>query len=91
MIFLSEEVLIEIFENGIFVFLRVVSPILIISVAVGLIISIFQAVTQLHEQTLTFAPKIIITFLVLAFIFSWIIQNLSDFTFELFTRYLGMV
>ncbi|PNR97309.1 flagellar biosynthesis protein FliQ [Petrotoga miotherma DSM 10691] len=88
---MSEEVLIGIFENGILLFLKVISPILIISVAVGLIISIFQAVTQLHEQTLTFAPKIIITFLALVFMFSWIMQNLSDFSFELFTYYLGMI
>ncbi|HBT51174.1 flagellar biosynthesis protein FliQ [Petrotoga olearia] len=88
---MSEEVLIEVFENGILLFLKVVSPILIISVAVGLIISIFQAVTQLHEQTLTFAPKIIITFLALVLMFSWIMQNLSDFSFELFTYYLGMI
>ncbi|MDK2906423.1 flagellar biosynthesis protein FliQ [Petrotoga mexicana DSM 14811] len=88
---MSEEVLIEIFENGIMLFLKVVSPILIISVAVGLIISIFQAVTQLHEQTLTFAPKIIITFLSLVLMFSWIMQNISDFSFELFTYYLGMI
>ncbi|POZ92143.1 flagellar biosynthesis protein FliQ [Petrotoga halophila] len=88
---MSEEVLIEIFENGILLFLKVVSPILIISVAVGLIISIFQAVTQLHEQTLTFAPKIIITFLSLVLMFSWIMQNISDFSFELFTYYLGMI
>ncbi|HOB15860.1 MAG TPA: flagellar biosynthesis protein FliQ [Defluviitoga sp.] len=88
---MTEEVLIEIFENGILVFLKVISPILLISVAVGLIISIFQAVTQLHEQTLTFAPKIIITFLVLILLFSWIMQNLADFTFDLFTYYLGMI
>jgi len=88
---MSEELLIEVFENGILLFLKVVSPILIISVAVGLIISIFQAVTQLHEQTLTFAPKIIITFLSLVLMFSWIMQNISDFSFELFTYYLGMI
>jgi len=88
---MSEELLIEIFENGILLFLKVVSPILIISVAVGLIISVFQAVTQLHEQTLTFAPKIIITFLFLILMFSWMMQNLSDFSFELFTYYLGMI
>ncbi|PNR97061.1 flagellar biosynthesis protein FliQ [Petrotoga sp. 9PWA.NaAc.5.4] len=88
---MTEEVLLEVFENGISLFLKVVSPILIISVVVGLIISIFQAVTQLHEQTLTFAPKIIITFLALTFLFSWIMQNISDFTFDLFTHYLGMI
>lgn len=88
---MTEEVLLEVFENGISLFLKVVSPILIISVVVGLIISIFQAVTQLHEQTLTFAPKIIITFLTLTFLFSWIMQNISDFTFDLFTHYLGMI
>ncbi|HOO74387.1 MAG TPA: flagellar biosynthesis protein FliQ [Tepiditoga sp.] len=88
---MTEEVFIEVFIEGIKVFITVITPILVISLVVGLIISIFQAVTQIHEQTLTFAPKIIITFLALAFLFSWIIQQISDYTYILFTTYLGMI
>jgi len=88
---MTEEVIVEIFTNGISIFLSIITPILLISLAVGLIISIFQAVTQIHEQTLVFAPKIIITFLAVLFLFSWIMQKLGDFAYELFTKYLGMI
>ena len=85
------EAFIDVFKSGIILFIIVVSPILLISLIIGLIISIFQAVTQIHEQTLTFAPKIIVTFLVLAVLFGWITQKLLDFTFEILVNYLGMV
>ena len=85
------EAFVDVFKSGIILFIIVVSPILLISLIIGLIISIFQAVTQIHEQTLTFAPKIIVTFLVLAVLFGWITQKLLDFTFEILVNYLGMV
>ncbi|MDN5342284.1 flagellar biosynthesis protein FliQ [Oceanotoga sp. DSM 15011] len=88
---MTEEVMIEVFVNGINVFLTTITPILLISIAVGLIISIFQAVTQIQEQTLTFAPKIIITFLALAFLFGWMIQEIADYTNIILTTYMGMI
>ena len=88
---MTEEVFIEIFIEGIYVFLSSIAPILIVSIIVGLTISIFQTVTSIQEQTLTFAPKIIITFLAVGFLFSWIIQRIADYAYTLFTTYLGMI
>lgn len=67
------------------------APLLIISLVVGLIISIFQTVTSIQEQTLTFVPKIICVFVGLMIFGSWILNNLTEFINEIwdFSRYLG--
>ncbi|MDR1163781.1 MAG: flagellar biosynthesis protein FliQ [Candidatus Accumulibacter sp.] len=55
------------------------APLLLTSLVIGLIISIFQAATQINEQTLTFIPKLLGTFCVLAFAGPWILRQLIDF------------
>jgi len=54
-------------------------PMLGLGLAVGLVVSIFQAVTQINEMTLTFVPKILIVLLALLFFASWMLENLMDF------------
>jgi flagellar biosynthetic protein FliQ len=55
-------------------------PMLGLGLAVGLIVSIFQAVTQIHEMTLTFVPKILVVLLALLFFAHWMIEHLMRFT-----------
>lgn len=64
--------------------LMVSLPVLVISLIVGVLISIFQAVTQIQEATITFVPKIIVTFLSLLIFGSWMIDRISSFTREIF-------
>ncbi|RMG60632.1 MAG: flagellar biosynthetic protein FliQ [Deltaproteobacteria bacterium] len=64
--------------------LLVSGPVLAVSLLVGLLISIFQAITQLQEMTITFVPKIIAVFVTLIVTFPWIMKILSGFTRELF-------
>jgi flagellar biosynthesis protein FliQ len=66
-------------------------PPIVISLIVGFAISLFQATTQIQEQTLTFAPKILIVFGVLALAGPWIGHQLLAFTFQLFDRFPFMV
>ena len=54
-------------------------PMLGLGLAVGLIVSIFQAVTQIHEMTLTFVPKILVVLLALLFFAHWMLQQLTSF------------
>jgi flagellar biosynthetic protein FliQ len=54
---------------------------------VGLFISLFQAVTQIQEQTLTFVPKIAVMILVAIFLLSWIAMRMADFAVEMFTGF----
>ena len=63
--------------------LLVSAPMLLSAMAVGLLVSIFQAATQLNEQTLTFVPKIVAVLGVFALLFPWIMQTLTDFGVKL--------
>jgi flagellar biosynthetic protein FliQ len=64
--------------------LMVSLPVLIVSLIVGVLISIFQAVTQIQEATITFVPKIIATFIALLIFGDWMIGRLSYLTREIF-------
>lgn len=76
---MSQEDALVIFRESIFLIIKLVAPTLIISVAVGLIIAIFQAATQIHEQTLSFAPKILIIGVILIATSSWMISSMQEF------------
>lgn len=60
------------------------APMLLSGMIVGLIVAIFQAATQINEQTLTFIPKIVAVFLTLLFFGPWIIKTLTVFTMGIF-------
>jgi flagellar biosynthetic protein FliQ len=60
-------------------------PMLGVALVIGVLISIFQATTQINEQTLAFAPKIIGILLSLLIFGGWIINNLTDFTTDLYS------
>ena len=63
--------------------LKVSAPMLLVSLVVGLLISIFQTVTSIQEQTLTFVPKFVAILLVLVLTGSWIMNNIVNFMTEL--------
>ena len=65
------------------------APVLIISMAVGVIISILQAATQIHEQTLTFVPKLIVIGCILVITGGTMMQHLQDFTVQIFEMIAG--
>ncbi|NLW65216.1 MAG: flagellar biosynthesis protein FliQ [Clostridiales bacterium] len=73
----------SIFKDAIWLILKISAPLLLVSIAIGLLISIFQAATQIHEQTLTFVPKIIAIALLLIILGSWMLTNLTDFFMSL--------
>lgn len=76
--------LIGIFRDAIFTGMKVAGPILLISMLVGLIISIIQAATSINEQTMTFVPKLIITALLMIFAGGWMLQQMMDLVFRIF-------
>lgn len=69
----------DIARDAIWVIIEVSLPLLLISLIVGLIISIFQTVTSIQEQTLTFVPKIIAVFLGIILFGSWILNTIVEF------------
>ena len=72
--------IITVMQDAIYVTIKVAAPILIVAMVVGIIISVFQATTQINEQTLAFVPKIIGILLALLISFSWIVSNMTEFT-----------
>ena len=76
---MDESSVIYIIQEALKVILYVSAPILIISVVVGLIVSIFQATTQIQEQTLTFVPKIVAIIAGLALFGSWMLRVLIEY------------
>ena len=85
---MTQEDALVIFRESILLIIKLVSPMLIISVGVGLVIAIFQAATQIHEQTLSFAPKILVIGVILIAGGSWMISNIQEF-FEYIMSYMA--
>jgi flagellar biosynthesis protein FliQ len=77
----------ELVRNVLIITLKISAPILLAGVVVGLIISIFQSVTSIQEQTLTFVPKIFAMILVTVLLIPWIIGRLLEFAVEMFTAF----
>lgn len=82
--------ILDIARRAIYVASIVTAPLLIICLVVGIFISIFQAATQIHEQSLTFVPKIIAVLIFLVVAGSWILTQISDFTKEAFNLIANM-
>lgn len=76
----------DIGRDAVFVFLKVSTPILLIALVVGLVISLFQALTQIQEMTLSFVPKILAIFLSLLVLMPFMVSTLSDFNERLMER-----
>ncbi|MBA3004071.1 MAG: flagellar biosynthesis protein FliQ [Desulfurivibrio sp.] len=70
-------------QNAVTMTMIISAPVLLVAMVVGLIISLFQAVTQIQEMTLTFVPKIAAVMLTILFISSWMISKLVDYTHDL--------
>ena len=66
-------------QQGLYMLLMVSAPILLTVLAVGLVVSIFQAATQIHEATLSFVPKVIAAVAVLAFAGPWMLTSLVEY------------
>ena len=89
---MTEGRVLDVAKEAIYTIIICSAPMLIISLVVGLIVSIFQTVTSIQEQTLTFVPKIIAVFVGLMIFGSWILTNLTEFVTTLwsnFSMYLG--
>lgn len=81
---MSETMLMSIIKDAITTGLEIATPILIVSIVIGLIISIFQATTQIQEQTLTFVPKLIGVAVVGLITGSWMLHTVVSFTTRIF-------
>ncbi len=80
---MTEEAVLDIASEALWTIIIVAAPLLLISLVVGLIVSIFQAVTSIQEQTLTFIPKLIAIFIAIMLFGSFIVNTIVGFMQEL--------
>ncbi len=74
----------DILRAGVMIAVKLSAPILLLSMGIGILISIIQAATQIHEQTLTFVPKLLVIVVVLLMAGSWMLQVMQQYVVELF-------
>lgn len=83
---MTPDTVIKLAEQSIYMIIIISAPMLLIALAVGLIVSVFQAMTQIQEQTLAFIPKILAVFLSLVIFGPWMLTLLLDYTRDLFQQ-----
>lgn len=81
---------VDIGREALWVLVKVSAPLMLTALIVGLIVSLFQALTQIQEMTLTFVPKILAMFMVLILVMPFMLQSLIDFNNELYTMISNM-
>ncbi len=77
----------QITSEALYLVIKVSAPILLISLTVGLIVSIFQTVTSIQEQTLTFVPKVILTFLGIIVLGNWMATSITEYMTKLWSDF----
>ena len=86
---MDEAVLLEIGRDAVIVTLKLGAPLMLISRLICLVISLFQALTQIQEVTLTFVPKIIVVFVSMLLLAPFMLHTLSDFTERIMQQAVG--
>lgn len=89
---MSPESVIQLAEEGVLTILLIAGPLLLLALVVGLMISIFQAMTQIQEQTLAFIPKIVAVLIGLILFGPWMVNQMVNFGTNIFsnlTRFVG--
>jgi flagellar biosynthetic protein FliQ len=89
---MTSEFVIKLAGEAVYTVLKASAPMLVVALVVGLIISVFQATTQIQEQTLAFVPKIVAVLFSILIFGPWILNTLVDFTYNLLNnldKYIG--
>ncbi|MBQ7008214.1 MAG: flagellar biosynthesis protein FliQ [Ruminococcus sp.] len=83
---MSQGDVLSILREFFFLALKIAGPLLVVSMVLGIIVAIFQAATQIHEQTLTFVPKLLAVALLLLLLGSWMMTLMDDFFNMIFDK-----
>ena len=83
---MNEVEILDISREAVFTLLKVVTPVLLVALFIGLIIGIFQALTQIQEMTLAFVPKILCVFLTLIVLFPYMLNQMRSLSTSLFDK-----
>lgn len=74
-------------QEALFLIIKVSAPVLLVSLVIGLLISIFQTVTSIQEQTLTFVPKILGIFLAIIILGHWMLNSMVEYMVQLWSDF----
>ncbi|MCM1038143.1 MAG: flagellar biosynthesis protein FliQ [Ruminococcus sp.] len=74
-------------SQALFTIIKCAAPVLLVSLCVGLIVSIFQTVTSIQEQTLTFVPKVLAIFLTIILLGHWMLNNMVEYMITLWENF----
>ena len=88
---MSVDLVVEMCSQALFIVIKTAAPVLLVSLIIGLTVSVFQTMTSIQEQTLTFVPKSLSIFLALMLLGEWMLNNMSGFMVDLwsdFSRYI---
>ncbi len=88
---MNPEFAIDLLKNMMLHALTIAAPVLITAMVIGLAVSLFQAVTTIHEQTLAFVPKALAVIAILLLLLPWIVRSLSEFTVAVISQMPQMV
>ena len=86
---MDESVLLEVGRDAVIVTLKLGAPLMLIALLIGLVISLFQALTQIQEVTRTFVPKIIVVFIAMLLLAPFMLHTLTDFTERIMQQAVG--
>jgi flagellar biosynthesis protein FliQ len=86
---MDESVLLEVGRDAVIVTLKLGAPLMVIALLIGLVISLFPALTQIQEVTLTFVPKIIVVFVAMLLLAPFMLHTLTDFTERIMQQAIG--
>ena len=81
---MTEEIVLDVFREALMLAIKLAGPLLLISMVVGLVIAILQAATQVHEQTLTFVPKVLTIVILLLLLAPMMITSCTEFVQHIF-------
>ncbi|MDR3414139.1 MAG: flagellar biosynthesis protein FliQ [Formivibrio sp.] len=81
---MTPEMVVTIMQRAMEVMVLLAGPLLLSTLIIGLVVSIFQAATQINEATLSFIPKLLMAFLVIVFAGPWMLQVITDYTIRLY-------
>ena len=88
---MDQAVVVNLIKDSLTVVLKVVLPIMIVAMVIGIIIAVFQAATQINEQNMVLVPKIVVVFLGLIILGSWMIGQVTEYARELFNQILSLI
>ena len=81
---MNADQVIDVFRDGVGVAIRLGAPVLLLCMLVGVVVAILQAVTQIHEQSISFVLKLIVVVMILSLGGTWMIEALQEYTYRIF-------